>query len=82
MWDRKQSDAIKYLTSAIDTYKSSGNHVNVVRAVNEAFKRRFVVGDVEGGEDPSESTLDQLLRQVVLENLLRMSHFTLEHVIV
>ena len=58
--------------------------MNVTKAVNDAFeaqKRPFVFGDVEGSEDPSESTLDQLLVQIVLENLLRMSHFTLEHVI-
>jgi hypothetical protein len=74
LWDPAPSSSIKYLTSAVNVYKSSGKHVIVTAAVEKIFEeeKEFLFGEVEDIENSGESTFAQKLVQIATENRLCM----------
>ncbi|KAF8805294.1 hypothetical protein BYT27DRAFT_6672931 [Phlegmacium glaucopus] len=74
LWDPAPSSNIKYLTSAIDVYKSSGKHVTVTAAVENIFEEEkgLLFGEVEDIENSGKSTFAQKLIQIALENRLHL----------
>ncbi|KAF8801439.1 hypothetical protein BYT27DRAFT_7198216 [Phlegmacium glaucopus] len=74
LWDPAPSSSIKYLTSAIDVYKSSSKHVTVTAAVEKIFEEEkgLLFGEVGGIEHFGKSTFAQKLTQIALENWLSL----------
>ncbi|KAF8800540.1 hypothetical protein BYT27DRAFT_7200165, partial [Phlegmacium glaucopus] len=69
LWDPAPSSNIKYLTSAINVYKSSGKHVIVTAAVEKIFEEeKGLLFGKQYIKNSAKSTFAQKLIQIALEN--------------
>jgi hypothetical protein len=78
LWDRGRSNNPEYFTTAMNLYKDSTMSINVVRAVNEAFKKdqraSFRWLRTKDREAAREALTDRLFK-IVMDNRLRASDF-------
>jgi hypothetical protein len=78
LWDRGRSNNPEYFTTAMNLYKDSSMSVNVVQAVNEAFKEdqraSFRWLRTKAREAAREALTDRLLK-ISMDNRLRTSDF-------
>jgi len=77
LWNSSPSSSIESLNSAIDVYKSSGNHVTVTEAIDIIFEEqeRLLFEKGQDSRSSSNSTFAQQLTEVALKNRLCMFHF-------
>ena len=77
LWDSSPSNSIEFLISAIDVYKSSGNHMTVTEAIDIIFEEqeRLLFEKGQDSRSSSNSTFARQLTEVALKNRLCMFHF-------
>jgi len=76
LWNSSPSNSIESLNSAIDVYKSSGNHVTVTKAIDMIFEEKgLLFGKAQGSRNFSKSIFASQITQVALKNRLCMFHF-------